>query len=105
MNSRPVGVINVGKDQSGFDFVCSPGDHNIESLAILCQVHAPERLCSRRVRPSIWVSLRHPPDHLTAAWPKSSPLFDVTKNRFDDLFPHLVEGFTALRLQLVSHLL
>jgi hypothetical protein len=36
---------------------------------------------------------------------KSSLLFDVSKNQFHDLFPHLVDRLTAFRLQLVSDLL
>lgn len=40
VDSRPVGVINVGKDQGGFDFVCSPGDHKYrvhsDTMTVAC---------------------------------------------------------------------
>jgi hypothetical protein len=40
VDSRLVGVINVGKDQSGFDFVCSPGDHKYrvrsDTISVAC---------------------------------------------------------------------
>lgn len=40
VDSRRVGVINVGKDQSGFDFVCSPGDHRYrvrsDTMSVAC---------------------------------------------------------------------
>jgi len=40
VDSRLVGVIDVGKDQRGFDFVCSPGDHQYrvssDSMSVAC---------------------------------------------------------------------
>jgi len=40
VDTRLVGVIDVGKDQRGFDFVCSPGDHQYrvssDSMSVAC---------------------------------------------------------------------
>jgi hypothetical protein len=40
VDSRLVGVINVGNHQSGFDFVCSPGDHKYrvhsDTMSVAC---------------------------------------------------------------------